>query len=247
MNHKISEVNKLDTGITTAAINGALTGQYFQMSCHRKALFIAILGVMAEGVTSTLQVMQATDSAGTDAKVITDAAATITANVDTSITRLAIVTAAGGVHVAGQTVTINGLVFTAAAADVPETREYAVGSSGADSAANLLAKINNADETIGIPDILGTASIDGSDSIITLTADEPGEKLINAEASDSTTVVSTIESIGFVEIDATALDKNNGFSHVAMRITNSAETVSSVSLVRDNSRYTPEQFVAASA
>ena len=255
MSNLMSEIDKLDSGIVPASVDGATTGPYYPMSLHRKALFFATFGAMAAGVTAVIQVVQALDSAGTDSKVVTGAVATVTANADVAIAKLAIVTASGGVHVAGQTVTvtvdINGVaedfVFTAAAADVPTTREYAVGSSGADSAAALLAKINSADENIGIPNILGVASVESSDSVITLTGDEPGTVAITAVASAATTVVSTIEAISYVEIDSSALDVNNDFSHVAITVTNSAATLTNVSLLRGQSRYTPVQHVADSA
>ncbi|MHA1168304.1 MAG: hypothetical protein ACTSRU_10820 [Candidatus Hodarchaeales archaeon] len=247
----ISEATKLNTGISPASINGASTGAYFGLSQHRKALFFATLGAMAVGATAEIQVLQALDAAGTDSKVITGAVATVTANTNASVIRLAIVTAGGGVHVAGQTVTITvageDYVFIAAAADDPLTREYAVGSTGADSAAALLEKINSSDENIFVPGVIGAGGIDGSDSIITLTSEEPGETLISAVASDSTTVVSTIEAISFVEIDSSALDVNNDFSHVAVRVTNSAAILTGVSLIRGGSRYAPDQDVADSA
>jgi len=256
MSHNyLSEVNKLDSGITPASINGAQTGLYFPMSLHRKALFVAIFGVMATAATAEIQVLQAVDASGTDSKVVTGAIATVTANTSSASLKLAIVTAAGGIHVAGQTVTItvpvNGVpeafVFTAAAADVPETREYAVGASGADSAANLLAKINSSYDDIRVPGVIGVASVETTNSIITLKSEEPGETVITAVASAVTTIVSTIEAISYVEIDSSALDVNNGFSHVAVRVTNSAATLTGVTLLRGQSRYTPDQNVAASA
>jgi len=247
----LSEEAKLEIGITPASINGAKTGQYFAMGSHRKALFAATLGVMAAAGTSVFQVLQALDAEGTDSKDLTGATATVTANTNASRIRLAIVTAAGGVHVGGQTVTVTvegvDYEFTAAAADNPLTREYAVGASGADSAAALLAKINSADEDIAIPGIVGVASIDGADSIITLKSEEPGENVITAVASAATTVVSTIDAICYIEIDSSALDVNNGFSHVAVKVTNSAATLTGVTLLRGGMRYSPDQNVADSA
>jgi hypothetical protein len=255
MHNLISEVNKLDSGIAPASIDGANTGLYFGMSLHRKALFFATVGVMAAAATSQIQVVQALDSAGTNSKDVTGAIATITANSKAARIKLAIVTAAGGEHVAGQTVTITTTkgdavteyVFTAAAADDPFTREYAVGASGADSAANLLAKINSSDSNIGIDGVIGVASIETTNSIITLKSEEPGEFSLTGAASAATTIVSTIEALAYVEIDSSALDVNNGFSHVAIKVTNSAAILTGISLLRGSSRYTPLQEVADSA
>lgn len=247
MGQKLSQINKLDSAVIASSIDGSATGFYFGMQIARKALFIATLGAMAAGDTAVFKVVQAVDSSGTSSKDVADTEITVTGNIDSSITKLSIVSAAGGVHVAGQTVTINGLVFTAAAADVPETREYAVGATGADSAANLLAKINSEDPAIGISNIIGSSAVVSTDTVITLIADEPGEVLINAVASDSTTIVSTASSIAFIEVEASDMDVNNGFSHLAIDITTSTAIDTGVALVRDHSRYNPEQFVAASA
>jgi len=240
----IIEANKFDPAVAPASINGITTGKYFGMCEYRRALFAVMLGVIAAGETSEIQVMQAVDASGTDAKVITGATVTVTANENAGRVKLAIVTAAGGVHVAGQTVTINGLIFTAAAADNPLTREYAVGASGADSAAALLAKINSEDEDIGVPDIIGVSSVVSTDTILSLKAIEPGEITISAVASAATTIVSTIEAMALVEIAGAAMDVNNGFTHVAVKITNSAATQTAATCVRGDARYTPEQFVA---
>ncbi|OHE63856.1 MAG: hypothetical protein A2001_01455 [Treponema sp. GWC1_61_84] len=243
---RLSEGLKIDTALTPVSLNGAGIGEYFSLANYRKALFLVELGAMAAAATSVLQVMQAQDAAGTNAKVVTNNAATITANTLAAAVALTIVTAAGGVHVAGQTVTIDGLVFTAAAADVPTSRTYAVGASGADSAAALLAKINSANPNIGVPGVVGVSAIDGANTVLTLTAVEPGDTAITAVTSAATTVVSTVRAVGYVECDAHFLDDALDFSHVAIRVTNSAAMLTGASLVRGNGRYTPTQVVAAS-
>lgn len=238
--HRISDIHKLDVAIAPASINGASTGFYYSMSKQRKSLFICMIGVMAAARTAAFQVMQATDALGTGAKVVTGATATITANTLAA----ELILTASSVHVAGQTVTINDLVFTAAAADVPTTREYAVGSSAADSSAALLAKINSENPDIGIPNVIGVAT---SATVNTLSADEPGDMAITAVASAATTVVATNRAIAYVEVDAAKLDVNDDFGFVAIRVTNSHALQTGVSLVRGNSRYTEPQHVAAFA
>jgi hypothetical protein len=245
MAKRLSEQLKIDTALPSSNLNGAGTGAYFPMSSFRKALFMAEIAAMAAAATSVLQVMQAQNRDGGGAKVVTNNAATITANTRAAAIALTIASNAGGVHVAGQTVTINGLVFTAAAADVPNTRTYAVGASGADSAAALLAKINSANPNVGVPGIVGASAVDGANTVITLTAAKPGEATITAVASAATTVVSTLRAVGFVECDAAFLDKVLGFTHVALRVTNSAAMQTGAVLVRGDGRYSPTQQVAA--
>jgi len=126
----LSEAQKIDIALTAASLNGAGTGPYYKLDKYGKALFVAELGAMAAATTSVLQVMQATNAAAGGAKVITNNAAAITANINVASVALTIVSAVGGVHVAGDTVTINGLVFTAAAADVKISVLHYVQPSG---------------------------------------------------------------------------------------------------------------------
>ena len=77
---------------------------------------------MAAGVTSIGQVMQAKDAAGTDAEVVTNNAATITAN-----TKVAAATLTVDTVVATNKVTV-GLTFEAAAAADLANRKFAVGA-----------------------------------------------------------------------------------------------------------------------
>lgn len=243
--HRIIDVNKIDVGIAPASIDGVATGQYFAMSEFRQALFIAMMKNIAAGETVVLQLLQAQDATGTGSKDITGYSATVTANESVNSVDLTIQSDGAGVHVAGQTVTINGLIFTAAAADNPLTREYAVGSTGAESAANLLAKINSTDENIGVDGIVGVTNVVTTNTVLTLTAEEPGDATITAEASDATTIVSTVSAVAYLEVDGAFLDINEGFTHVAIKATTSAAILTSATLVRDGGRFIPVQNVAA--
>ena len=233
----MSESQKIDVALTAISLNGAGTGAYFPMSKYGKALFIAEVGAMAAAVTSILQVMQAQDAAGTGAKVITNNAATITANTKVAV---ALLTSAV-VHVAGDVYTVNGLDFTAAAADVPTSRTYAIGADATASTANLAAKINHA--TLGAPGVLAFPAV----GVLTLTAIEPGEADITLSAgAGDVGVPSTARAIAYVECNSSFLDDVNGFDHVALRVTNSAAALTGAVLLRGEARYSPEQFVAAS-
>ena len=234
----LSESQKIDIALTAASLNGAGTGAYFPMSKYGKALFVVEVGAMAAAATSVLQVMQATNAAAGGAKVITNNAATITANTNVAA---ALLTSAV-VHVAGDTYTVNGLVFTAAAADGGATsRTYAIGADATASTANLAAKINSA--VVGVPGVLATANV----GALTLTADEPGEVAITLSASAGAVgVPSRLRAIAYVECDASFLDDTNGFSHVAIRVTNSAAILTGAVLLRGEGRFSPTQYVAAS-
>lgn len=234
----LSEQSKLDIALTPASLNGAGTGQYYSMKKDRKALFVVELGAMAAAVTSVLQVMQAQNAAALNAKVVTNNAATVTANINVAA---ALLTSAL-VHVAGDVYTVNGMVFTAAAADGGATsRTYAIGADATASTANLAAKINST--VVGVPGVTASANA----GVLTLTATEPGDISITLSAgAGDVGVPSTLRAIGYVECDATFLDDANGFDHVAIRVTNSAATLTGATLLRGNSRYSPVQYVAAS-
>jgi hypothetical protein len=238
MNKLLSEICKVDVGLTSSNLNGPGTGAYFAMDKYRKALFMVEIGAMAAAATSVIQVMQATDAvAGGPAKVITNNAATITANTRVAA---ALLTSAV-VHVAGDTYTVNGLTYTAAAADGGATsRTYALGADATASTANLAAKINSA--IVGVPGVLAAANV----GALTLTADEPGDVAITLSAgAGAVGVPSTLRAIGYVECDASFLDLANGFSHVAVRVTNSAAMQTGAVLIRGEGRYSPTQYVAA--
>lgn len=236
MANLLSEELKIDTAfVPTAALNGANTGPYYPMDSWRKALFVVEIGAMAAGATCALQAMQATDAAGGGpAKAITGLTDTITANTDAEIVTLTL----NAVQVA-DTVTINGITFTAAAAaDLPNRVFDQSGDNTAD-AVSLAAAINHA--TAGVPGILATPNA----AVVTLTAVPIGETVITAAASAATVTVATVRAIGYLEVDASMLDSANDFDHVALRITNSAGMITSALLLRGNGRYSAVQHVAA--
>lgn len=233
----ISEKVKMDVGLIPISLNGAGTGPYYNMQSSRKAVFAVELGAMAAAATSVIQVMQAQNAAGTGAKVITNNAATVTANIN--VTTAAFTSAV--VHVAGDAYTVNGLTFTAAAADGGvSSRTYAIGADATASTANLAAKINSS--IVGVPGVTASAAA----GLLTLRAVEPGENTITLSATAGDVgVPSTLSAIAYVECDASFLDDTNGFNHVAIRVTNSAATLTNAMLLREG-RYSPGQNVAAS-
>lgn len=223
----LSEINKVDIAIVPASINGASTGTYYNMGLRNKALFVWEVGAMAAAVTSIGQVMQAKDAAGTDAEVVTNNAATITANTQVAAATLTVDTV-----VATNKVTINGLTFEAAAAADLANREFAVGAANADCATSLAAAINHA--TAGVPGVTASAA----QAVVTLTSTEPGEVTITiTDATALRIVPATLRAIGYVECDTAFL--KDGFNYVALRITNSAAALTGAVLVRGENRYSP--------
>ena len=80
MGNNFSENLKIDLGIVPQAINNTnVTGRYFDVRRHPHILAICNGGALAATKTTKLELLQATDAAGTSAKVTTVAnAATAT-------------------------------------------------------------------------------------------------------------------------------------------------------------------------
>lgn len=222
----LSEINKVDIAIVPASINGASTGPYYNLGLRNKALFVWETGAMAAAVTSIGQVMQAKDAAGTDAEVVTNNAATITAN-----TKVAAATLTVDTVVATNKVTINGLTFEAAADADLANRKFAVGANNAACATSLAAAINHA--TAGVPGVTASAA----QAAVTLTSTEPGEVTITITDAAATITPATLRAIGYVECDTAYL--KDGFNYVALRVTNSAAAQTGAILVRGENRYSP--------
>lgn len=232
----MSEAQKIDIALTSANLNGASTGAYYKLDKYGKALFVVEIGAMAAAATSALQVMQATNAAaGGPAKAITNNTATITAN--TGVAAATLTCAAVNV---GDTCVINGLTFTAAAAADLPNRVFSQSGDDTADAASLVAAINHA--TAGVPGVTASSAL----GVVTLVATEPGENNITVVGTAIRLVAATLRAVAYVECDASFLDTANNFTHVALRVTNSAAMQTGAVLLRGQARYSPRQHVAAS-
>jgi len=225
---------KVDIGLVPQTLsnnNPPSTGKYFPMHMFNKALFWLLGGDMAATKTTSIKILQAKDANGTDAKEIKNANATITANTAVTAAKLTLSEVK-----ANDTVTINGVVFTAAAAANAAKQIFAVGTNDAACAASLAEVINAAG--------LGIKATSSSGDV-TVVAEDDATITITASASDRITVATT-EAEAFVEVDVGSLDLANGFEYVAAEVSTTANTVVSVTLIRGDARFEPGQDVAAS-
>ena len=233
----VAEKVKIANAMVPVSVNGAsTTHKFFSMAGFYRVAFhvIGVAASIADAVTMILQTMQATDSAGTVSKVITNNAATATVPVKVIAANVTLLNA-----VVGSVITINGLTFTGAAATTVASREFkADGADGADVTA-LVACINDA--TYGVP---GVTAADGAGDSIDLTVDEPGETTITIsdESAVFTPIATALEAI--VEVDASNLDIAGGFDHIGCLVTTSAAITCSTTAIFDP-RYSPGQQVAA--
>ena len=221
---------KVDIGLVPQTLNNTnstSTGKYFPMHMFNKALFWLLGGAMAAEKMTKIEIWQAKDANGTDAIAITNAEATITANTAVTAATLTLSSVR-----ANDTVTINGVVFTAATDANAAKQIFAVGATCAES---LAEAINAAG--LGI-------KATGSSGVVTVVAEDDATITIT-DASERITVATT-EAEAFVEVDVGSLDLANGYEYVAAKVSTTANTVVSVTLIRGDARFEPGQDVAAS-
>ncbi|MGD9211244.1 MAG: hypothetical protein PVI90_10735 [Desulfobacteraceae bacterium] len=231
--NKFFDTEKIDVGIGPIAVNTTKYSQYISLSEGRRVAFVFSIGAMAASATLVGQLYQATDAAGTSAKVVTNATCTITAN-----TKVKEATVTLASCVATETVVINGLTFTAAAATDKTAREFKVGVSDTADAAELVTCIN--DTTYGVPGLFAESAL----GVVSLRASEPGDQYITV-VGDTHATAATVMADAVIEIEADMLDIENDFDHVAILLTTSASMLCQVTAFRGRNRYTPVQYLGA--
>jgi len=239
MANLLSERLKVDTAIVPENLTGLATSPYYNMKKCRKALFVVEVGAMAAAATCIMAAWEARDAGATGAQAIAAITATITANTGVAEATVTCVTTA-----VGNTLTVNGLTFTAAAAaDLPNRVWDQSGDDTADAASLVLA-LNHV--TAGVPGVTATSAL----GVVTLVATEPGETAITISRVGAPLTLATTRAIGYLEIDGAQMTKATAavaaYTHIAIAVTTSGAMLTGAVLVRDNARYTPVQTVAAS-
>lgn len=235
---QISARHKIDIGLVPQTVsNTNVTGRYYKMSDARRALAVMNVGALAATKTAKIEFLQATDLAGTSAKAITGAEATVTANTKVAACTLTLASVANG-----DAITINGVTFTAHTdTTTASKREYSIAGTDTQDAAALAGLINDA--TYGVPGVTATPA----NAVITLTVTDPGETTITVTDAAATITVATTQALAYVELDVSKLDLTNGFEFVAPKVTSTGAGIVGVVLERGECRYTPVQAVGASA
>ena len=120
---------------------------------------------------------------------------------------------------AGQSVTVNGVTFTAhASTTTAANREFSI--SGTDDAdVTALAGLIN-DPVYGVLGVVASVA----SNVITICGVEPGAVLVTASASAATVTVATTEHRAAVELSHFDLDKAGGFKWAAVKVTTTANT-----------------------
>jgi hypothetical protein len=239
----ISKTHKIDIAMIGQTINNSnVTGPYFKAGAFRTVLAKLSVGAMAATKTAKIEILQASDADGTGAKGIPSTAAQAATAEITANTKVTALTLTLATVLAAQTVTINGLVFTAHAnTTTASKREFKIDGDDTADAAALAGLIN--DVTYGVPGVKATAAL----GVITLVASPAGDATITASASDTTVTIATTQAQAYVEFNENQLDKANGFIYYAVKVTSSANGVCSAEFIRNQARFSPDQKVGASA
>jgi len=227
--------NKIDVALIPASQGAtAVTGEYFKMDDAQNIAFAFTATGVDNDEGSSLQVVQATDAEGTDSKNVTGATVDLSAN--SGATEATVQSDDPDVD---DTVTINGIVFTAKTSEDTDDREFDQSGTDAQTATSLANCVNDADN--GVPGVSATASTD----TVTLTVDEPGELALDVETSDNTNLVVTATITGIVEIRDGALDTDDNFGYAALTVDNDSDVVCGAMAIRGNLRYSAPDQVGA--
>ena len=215
--------------------------RYFSLREYGKIAFVFVVDTMAAAAQVVASIIQATSNAGAGAAAIATATCTITANTLVQCATIVLTTV-----LATEDVTINGVTFTAAAA--PDLPNHVFDQSGNDAAdaASLAAAINHAAAQahfIAAGGAITAAVLAGQ--TVTLWMTEPGQGSITVASPDATMVCATVNAIGYIEVDDTALTA--GFDHVALQLVGAATSHAAIIAIRGEPRYAAvTQAVAAS-
>ena len=227
----LNERYKYDIGMVGQSIsNTNVTGRYFSMKGVRRVMALVIGGAAAITKTLALEFLQATDGEATGAKSVASSIATGTANTLATSVNVALASTS-----TADLVVINGVTYTQASGTTVADREFL-------NAAGLVLCVNNA--TYGVTGVTALASTTN----VILTSDDAGAVVLTVVSTDvgGTIVTATLEAIAFIECRSGDLDIDNGFDHVAVKVTSTGVGIDCVLLIREMSDRAVTQKVAAS-
>ncbi|HUW09208.1 MAG TPA: hypothetical protein VM537_05725 [Anaerolineae bacterium] len=236
MNSKLHEDNKVDVGVAPSDAGDTPLSPYYSMAHYRKMLIAAQVASLAEGQAIQLCVFEARNAAALGAQQI-GATQTFTQGINATQV-IALLTNV----IVDDTITINGLVYRAAAvADYPN-RVFDQSGNDAATAASLVLAINHA--TAGVPGVTATSI----NAWVTLVSTVPGVTLIStSETGGATIFLLDTQQVGIFEVDGSKV--TNGYSHIAHGFFGGVQAIYVASLVvRQHERYGADpQAVAFSA
>jgi len=226
------EDSKIDIGLVSQALNNTnITGKYHPLTEFRSALAILSGGAMAVTKTTKLEILEAKNASAGSAQSLAEC--TITANVLVTELTIALDTVLNT-----ESIVINGLEFTAHTDTEDKTiRQFDISGDNTADALSLANCINDPD--YGVPGITATPAV----AVITLTSTVPGETLLTVTSEDATFTIATTKAQAYVDIEGLALTAL--FTHIAIKVTTTANSHVAVILVRYKGREAIDQKMGA--
>jgi len=228
------EDSKIDIGLVSQALNNTnITGKYHSLAEFRSALAVLSSGPMAATKTTKIEILEAKNADAGGAQALTGAEALITAN--TKVTELTITLAT---VLADETIEINGLIFTAHGTVTDVTlRQFSIAGSDTEDAVELCVCLN--DPVYGCPGLKASNAA----AVITLIAEPPGEAVITAASTDATFTIATTKAQAYVDIEGLVLTAL--FTHIAIKVTTTANSHVAAVLIRYHNRKVITQKMGA--
>lgn len=228
------EKGKIDIGCVAKALNNTnVTGKYHPLGEYRSVLAILSGGPMAVTKTTKIELFEAKNAAAGSAQALTGSA-TITANVNVTELTITLATVLNT-----ETIIINGLTFTAHTDTTTlADREFDISGNDTADAAALVLCIN--DPTYGVPGITATSAA----GVVTLVSTIPGATLLTVTSTDATFTIATTKAQAYLDFESLALTAL--FTHIAVKITTTANSVIAAVLIRYHGRKGITQKVGAS-
>jgi hypothetical protein len=209
-----------------------IRSRYYSLRNHSKIVFAFIVDTIAAAAAVVATVNEATDAIGTGAAAIAGATCTIVGNAAVQVATIVCTTVLNTEYV-----TINGVRFVGAAA--PDLPNHVFDRSGGDAAtaASLAAAINHAAAQahfVAAGGALTGAVLAGQ--TVTIWPTEAGVGSLTIVSHDATMVVATVEAIGTIELESTALSGTN--DHVSLQLVGAATSHAAILAIRGGeSRY----------
>jgi len=209
---------------------GGKVGKYLPVAGCAKLVALVNIDTLALAEAVVVTAVEATSRLGAGAANIATCTCTATAN--TKVEQLKITMNTPTVD---DTITINGLIYTAKGAENLALRQFDQSGIVGAQATSLAACINHA--TLGVPGITATPVA----AVVTLTVNDPtagGYERITAVCSDPTKAIPATDlAQALLEIDASALSGAN--THVAIRVAGPVTAHANVVVVQSGLQYAP--------
>lgn len=223
---KISELEKIDSALKPQALNNSnVTSRYFQMTGFGKVLAFLFVAAMAATTTAILEILQAKDASGTDAKSLKTV--TLTANTKVIAATIALASVANT-----DVVTVNGVSFTKAAATDTATKAFA-------DAAGLVLCIN-----AWCQGVIASAS---STTVTVQSVNGEADVTVAKTEVAGTITLATTEGQAVLEAQVQDFDLDDGFTYFAIKITTTANSVVQAGLIRKTGHFLPSQIGPSAA